>query len=166
MFETSACLFQQPSSRFLCLPSETKTLHAMLPVSIGNIAARVAFSPCLSKSCVSVLFCNNQFNRGSPLFSGDSLDFSVTTESPECTFTTAIGFCVCEDVTWDAVLGSDYIEQCSRLSGASSSSFGYFCYLAFFAVNASFTSTFHNISYNELHVLNDFISRVHVQESH
>jgi hypothetical protein len=80
MFETSACLFQRPSS-FLCLPSETKTLHAMLPVSIGNIAARVAFSPRLSKSCVSVLFCNNQFNQGSPLFSGDSLDFSVTTES-------------------------------------------------------------------------------------
>jgi hypothetical protein len=91
----------------------------MLPVSIGNIAARVAFSPRLSISCVSASFCNNHFPRGSPLFCGNSLDFSVTTESPECTFTTVIGFCVCEDITWDAVLGCDYIEQCLRLSGAS-----------------------------------------------
>ena len=49
-----------------------------------------------------------------------TVDYSVTTQTPEGAFTTVIAFYVCEDIGLDIVLGQDYTERCSAASGAFS----------------------------------------------
>ena len=88
----------------------------MLSVSVGNINASLAFSATLSHSCMSLAFWNSNWRP----YTGDSatVNYSVTTQSAESAFTTALAFYVCENIAWDVVLGRDNLDFCYSASGA------------------------------------------------
>ena len=94
-------------------------------ISVGNSPAHVAFSPALTYSCISLSFW--KANQRAYALNSTTVDYSVTTSSIDYAFTTAMAFYVCGDLTFDAVLGRDYMERCFKASGA------------FFFVNLSFT---------------------------
>jgi hypothetical protein len=92
----------------------------MVFVSLGNATARVAFSSAVIGSCISSTF----WKAHERPFAGNAatVDYSVTTQTADCLFTTAMPFYVCDDIPWDAVFGRDFMELCSQASGVSPSS--------------------------------------------
>jgi hypothetical protein len=88
----------------------------MTSLLIANTRASVAFSSALTHSCMSLSFWDtNQRPYG---VNRTTVDYSVTTQTPQGAFTTVIAFYVCEDIGLDIVLGQDYTEHCSAASGA------------------------------------------------
>ena len=88
----------------------------MLSVSVGNINASLTFSATLTHSCMFLVFWNS--NQRPYMGDSTTVNYSVTTQSAESAFTTILAFYVCDNITWDVVLGRDYLEFCCSASSA------------------------------------------------
>ena len=130
----------------------------MLSVSVGNINASLAFSATLSHSCMSLAFWNSNWRP----YTGDSatVNYSVTTQSAESAFTTALAFYVCENIAWDVVLGRDNLDFCCSASGAfykKKNNCVSHSHLRTFTVVYPFSSALYHIQDDVITYLNNFI---------
>ena len=93
----------------------TFPLATILSVSVGNVHASLTFFATLTHFACLLRF-------GTPIsdYMGDSttVNYSVTTQSAERAFTAVLAFYVCNSITWDVVLGRNYLEFCCSASGA------------------------------------------------
>ena len=93
---------------------------------------------------------------------GDSatINYSVTTQTAESAFMTALTFYVCENITWDVVLGRDYLDFCCSASSAflkKKNNCVSHSHLPTFTVIHPFSSALYHIQDDVITYLNNFI---------